>query len=165
MTEVRLPPLHDVRDPEALCHAILKRVLDRNTGFWSPEDREEIFNDMRELILQLADRFDPSRSSSFEKYAAWILTRRVGVDVYRKRLVDTRYHERRAADLSLDELRERLDYSVAAEESDELPDREQSDLLTRLAVSMSSPALDTDEAIEKALDDWLSHLTPEEEAA
>lgn len=161
-TTVRLPPLHDVRDPEALCQSVLRSVLGKNGGHWSAEDREEILNDLRFLILRLAERWDPNRSRrmrTFSTYATWILRRRAGVDAYRQRLVDTRYHERRVPNLSLDELLEQLDRSVEFEENDEVRDREQSDLLTRLAIVTAT----SDRDPEEALGNWLAQLTPEPE--
>ena len=133
-----LPQLHDVRNPEALCQSILASVLNGNGGFWSPEDREDIMQELRLLIVRLADRYDQSLTTmSFSTYATWIIRRRAGVDAYRDRLVDKRYHKERPPDISLDELRERLDGSVAFEENDETPTREQADILTRLACSMT----------------------------
>lgn len=117
---------------------------------------------MRYLVLRLAEKYEPRRTRmTFSTYATWILTRRVGSDVYRQRLVDTRYHERRAPDLSLDELRERLDRAVAFEEPDDTPDREQSDWLTRLALALSA----TDVSPREALENWIADLKPQEAAA
>ncbi len=159
---MRLPPLHDVRDPEALCRSVLKSVLDGNGGFFSAEDREEILQDMRMLILRLADGYDRKKTAmTFSTYSTWILKRRIGVDVYRQRLVDLRYHSRRPLDLSLEELRERLDQSILREQSDEAPLREQNDLLTRFALAVSV----TDVSPREALENWVAYLTPTEAVA
>jgi len=157
---VKLPPLHDVRDPEALCHSVLKSVIGSNGGHFSAADREDVMQYLRTVIWRLSERYKPGRSRiSFSTYASYILRRRM-VDWYRKQLVDTRYSTR-APDLSLDELLERLDDSVHLEENDDVPDREQNDLLTRLAIAMS--AADDVSPIEAA-QNWFSYLTPLEEA-
>ncbi len=156
---MRLPQLHDVRDPEALCQSILKSVLGANGGRWSACEREDVLQDMRLLIWRLAQRYDPTRTSmTFSTYATWILRKRAGVDAYRTRLVDRRYAKVGGpVVLSLDELFERLDHSVRLEESDHVPDREQSDLITRLAIATTARNPDPDEALEN----WLDRLRPE----
>lgn len=161
---MRLPPLHDVDDPEALCRSILTSVLSTNGGYWSASDKEDVLQDMRILIVRLAKRYDPTRTKmTFCTYATWILRRRVGVDAYRTRLVDHRYGKRegkrRLPDLSLDELRERLDRSVAIEESDEVPSREQSDTLTRFACAMSV----SDVSPLEVLENWRAQIAAPQE--
>lgn len=161
---MRLPRLHDVRDPEALCQSVLNTVLSRNGGRWSPSEREDILQDLRVLIWRLSKRYDPTLSKmTFSTYATWILMKRAGVDAYRERLVDRRYVKEgeRAPDLSLDELRERLDRSVLREEADDAPIREQSDVLTRFACAVSV----VDASPLETLENWISYLTPQEAVA
>lgn len=158
---MRLPQLHDVRDPEALCQSILKGVLGANGGRWTEAEREDVLQDMRLLIWRLSHRYDPTRTTmTFSTYATWILRKRAGVDAYRTRLVDRRYvkeGESEPVTISLDELMERLDEEVWLEESDHVPYREQSDLLTRLAIVTSDRDPDPGEALEG----WLEQLRPD----
>lgn len=148
-----------MRDPEAFCRSILKGVLDRNGGHWNPSDEEDVLQDMRILLLRLAERYDRNRTRMvFSTYATWILQRRFGVDIYRTKLVDRRYNTTRTPDMSLDELRERLDHSIMREEADETPSREQSDLLTRFACAMAVNDLSALETHEG----WVSYLKPQE---
>ncbi len=156
---MRLPQLHDVRDPEAFCQALLNRVLGANGGHWNAAEREDVLQDMRVLLWRLSLRYDATKTTmTFSTYATWILTRRAGVDAYRTRLVDRRYDKGdRQPDISLDELRER---AVAIEESDDTPTREQADVLTRVACALAPLATSA-----QAFESWVETLTPSEATA
>jgi len=147
--------LHDIHDVEKFNRRILDTYLRRTRATLNPDDTEDILAYLVATCWELSTRYEPTRSSSFSKYAYNILTLRI-VTWYRNRWHDGRYiSAQERADigptLSLDTITEDADNEEQHHQYPAAPEHQQDTLDLALRASRGDPTADCDPDLARLL--------------
>lgn len=125
--------LHDIENAQAF----VQRVLDRRLNEWSarlePDQKEDAFSYLLMTAWQLSEVYDPNRRLSFSTYCHRILRLRLA-DWYRDRFGDSRYGDGRPEEISLEQMADALDCTIA-DLVESATDYTHEEVLTRVALA------------------------------